>query len=184
MEERLFTNWSSIDSPRERVTQCVHSARSAEPNTTVIQTEQPTRDPEDNEVLSHILSDVMTTSCTHIQIDQVGARLVDRETNTSALELRPQREEIRFDIKHTQSKGIQVPTSHSDISSHDTDIVEGSLARPHIPDIMPQLDGPTSICVRRRPVQELFWRTATMPRGGHPDESDSDSHDNRSHNEW
>ena len=155
-EERLFTNWSSIDSPRERVTQCVQSARSAEPNTTVIQTEQPTRDPEDNEVLRHILSDMTTTSSTRIQLDQVGARLVDRETNISAVDLRPQREETRIDIKHTQSKGIQVPTSHSDISSHDTDIVEGSLARPCIPDIMPQLDGPTSIHVRRRPVQEFF----------------------------
>ena len=125
----------------------------------------------------------MTTSSTHIQLVQVGARLIDRETNTSALELRPQREEIRFDIKQTQSKGIQVPTSHSDISSCDTDIVEGSLARPHIQDIMPQLDGPTSIHARRRPVQEIFHRTATMPRGEHPDESDSDSHDNKIHDE-
>ena len=101
-----------------------------------------------------------TTSSTHIQLDQVGKRLVDRETNTSAVELRPQREEIRFDIKHTQSKSIQVPTSHSDISSHDTDIVEGSLARPCIPDIMPQLNGPTSIHVRRRPVQEFFLKNS------------------------
>ena len=90
---------------------------------------------------------------------------------------------MRIDIKHTQSKGIQVPTSHSDLSSHDTDIVESSLARPRIPDIMPQLDGPTSIHARRRPVQEFICRTATMPRGGYPDESDSDSHDNRSHDE-
>ena len=90
---------------------------------------------------------------------------------------------MRTDIKHTQSKGIQVPTSHSNISSHDTDIVESSLVRPCIPDIMPQLDGPTSICARRRPVQEFIQRTATMPRGGYPDESDSDSHDNRSHDE-
>ena len=30
MEERLFTNWSSVDSPRERVTQCIQSARSVE----------------------------------------------------------------------------------------------------------------------------------------------------------
>ena len=155
MEERLFTNWSSIDSPRERVTQHNQSARSVEPNSTVNQMEQPTIDPEDNEVLRHILSDVMTTPSTHIQLDQVGARLVNRETNTSAVELRPQREETRIDIKHTQSKGVQVPTSHSDISSHDTDIVEGSLARPHVPDIMPQLDGPTSIHVRR-PVHEFF----------------------------
>ena len=108
-------------------------------------------------MLRHILSDVMTTSSTHIQLDQVGARLVDRETNTSAVELRPQREETRIDVRHTQSIGVQVPTSHSDISSHETDIVEGFLARPHIPDMMPQLDGPTSIHVRRRPVQEFFF---------------------------
>ena len=159
-EERLFTNGSSIDSPRERVIQYVQSARSVEPNTTVIQTEQLSRDLEDNEVLRHILSDVTSTPSACVQLDQEGARLVDRETNTSAIELRPQREETRNDIKHTQSKGVQVPTSHSDISSHDTDIVEGSLARPRIPDTMPQLDGPTSIRVRRRPVQEFFLKNS------------------------
>ena len=129
----MLTNWSSIDSPRERVTQHIQSARSVEPNITVNQTEQPTIDPEDNEiplVLRHILSDVTTTSSTHIQLDQVGARLVDRETNMSAVDIRPQREETRMDIKHTQSKGIQVPTSHSELSSYDTDIVGSSLARP------------------------------------------------------
>ena len=41
-DERVFTNWSSIVSPRERVTQCSQSARSVESNITVIQTEQPT----------------------------------------------------------------------------------------------------------------------------------------------
>ena len=176
MEERLFTDWSSIDSPRERVTQCNQSARSVEPNITVSQTEQPTIDSEDNEVLRYVLSDVTTIPSTHQQISQVGTRLVDRETNMSAVEIRPQREETRTDIKHTHSKGVQVPTSYSDISSYDTDIVGSSLARPCIPDIMPQLDGPTSIHVRRRPVQEFIRTTATMPRGGHPDESDSDSH--------
>ena len=181
-EERLFTNWSSVDSPRERVNQCNQSARSVESNRTVNQTEQPTRDPEDNEVLRYILSDVMTTPSTQIPISQVGARFVDRETNTSEVEIRPPREEVRIDIDHTHSKGVQVPTSHSELSSHDTDIVVGSLARLHIPDVMPQLDGPTSIHARRRPVPE-FRRKATMPRGGYPDESDSDSHDNRSHDE-
>ena len=86
-EERLFTNWSSIDSPRERVTQCNQSARSVEPNITVNQTEQPTIDPDDNEVLRYILSDVMTISSTHQQSSQVGTRLVDRETNTSEVEI-------------------------------------------------------------------------------------------------
>ena len=114
----------------------------------------------------------------------MGTGFVDRETNTSAVELRPQREETRIDIKHTYSKGVQVSTSHSEFSSYDTDIVRSSLARPCIPDIMPQLDGPTSIRTRRRPVQEFIQRTATTPRGGHHDESDSDSHDNRSHDEW
>ena len=88
-EERLFTNWSSIDSPRERVNQHTQSARTVEPNTTVNQTKQPTRDPDDNEVLRHVLSDVTSTPSAHIQIDRIGARLVDRETNTSAIEIRP-----------------------------------------------------------------------------------------------
>ena len=118
------------------------------------------------------------------QLIQVGTRFVDRETNVSDVEVRPQREEMRTDIKHTHSRGVQVPTSHSDLSSHDIDIVGGSPARPHIPDIMPQLDGPTSVCARRRPIQEFIQRPATTPRGGYPDGSDGDSHDNRrSHDE-
>ena len=59
-EERLFTNWSSVDSPRERVNQHNQSARSVEPNKTVNQTEQPTIDPGDNEVLRYVLSDMTT----------------------------------------------------------------------------------------------------------------------------
>ena len=183
-EERLFTNWSSIDSPRERLTQCIPSARSVEPNIAAYQTEQPTIDSEDNEVLRHILSDVMTTPSAYVQLDQVGTRFVDRQTNTSEVELRPQREELRSDIKHTYCKGVQVPTSHSELSSHDTDIVGDSPTRPCVTDIKPQLDGPTSIHTRRRPVQEFICQTATMPREGHPDESESDCHDNRSHDEW
>ena len=158
-------------------------SRSVEPNMTVIQREQPTIDPEENEVLKYILSDVTTIPSTHQQLIQVGTRLVDRETNTSEVEIRPQREETRTDIKHTHSKGVQVPTSHSDLSSHDVDIVGDFPARPRITDIMPQLDRPASILARRRPIQEFIQRKATLPRGGYPDESDSDSHDNRSHGE-
>ena len=181
-EERLFTNWSSVDSLQERVNQCNQSAKSVESNRTVIQTEQPTIDPGDNEVLRYVPSDVTTTPSTRIQISQAGARFVDRETNTSEVEIRPPREEARIDIEHTHSKGVQLPTSYSELYSHDTDILESSLARPRIPDVMLQLDGPTSIHARRRPVLE-FRRKATMLRGGYPDESNSDSHDNRSHDE-
>ena len=112
--------WSSVDSPRERVNQHNQSARSVEPNRTVNQTEQPTIDPEDNEILRYVLSDMTTIPSTHPQISQVGARFVDRETNTSEVEIRPLREEMRIDIEHTHSKGVEVPTSHSDFSLHDT----------------------------------------------------------------
>ena len=103
----------------------------------------------------------------------MGARFIDRETNTSEVEIRPPREEVRIDIDHTHSRGVQVPSSHSELTSHDTNIVESPLARLHIPDIMLQLDGPVSVHARRRrPVPEVRRKT-TMPRGGYPDESDS-----------
>ena len=60
-EERLFTDWSSEDSPREMVSQHIQSARSVESRRTINQTEQSVRDPGDNEVLRYVLSDVTTT---------------------------------------------------------------------------------------------------------------------------
>ena len=45
---------------------------------------------------------------------------------------------------------------------------------------MPQLDGPTSVCVKRKQPVPVVRRT-TIPGEGYPDESDSDSHDNRFH---
>ena len=149
-EERLFTDWSSEDSPRERVNQQIQSARSVESRRTVNQTEQSVREPGDNEVLRYVLSDVTTTPSAQIQISQVGARFIDRETNTSEVEIRPPREEVRIDIDHTHSRGVQVPSSHSELSSPDNNIIESSIARLHIPDIMPQLDGPVSVHARRR----------------------------------
>ena len=178
-EDRLFTDWNSVDSPRERVPQCNQSARSVEPNNTptVNQTEQSVIDPAGNEAIGNILSDVMTIPSTHQQSGQVGTRFVDRETNTSEVEVRPQREEPRTDIMYSQD--VQRPTSHGGLSSLEIDNVGGSPIRPCVTDIMPQLDGPTSVHARRRSKQEFVRRTATIPRGGYPDESDSDSHDNR-----
>ena len=91
-----------------------------------------------------------TTPSSQIQISQVGARFIDRETNTSEVEIRPPREEVRIDIDHTHSRGVQVPSSHSELSSHDNNIIESSITRLHIPGIMPQLDGPVSVCARRQ----------------------------------
>ena len=45
-------------------------------------------------------------------------------------------------------------TSHSGLSSHKTDIIGGSPIRTHTTDIIPQLDHPTSVHMRRRSEQE------------------------------
>ena len=78
-----------------------------------------------------------------------------------------------------------MPTSLSGLSSYDTKITGCSHIRTHTMEIIPQLDGPTSVCSRRRisenarTEQELIQRSTVIPRGGHPDESDSNSHDDR-----
>ena len=96
------------------------------------------------------------------------------------MEIRLPREEVRTDIIHALSKGIQVPSSSSELSSHNMN-VDDSIARPHLPVIMLQLDGPASVCVRRRQPVPVFRRRTTIPGEGYPDEIDSDSHNNRSH---
>ena len=128
-EDRLFTDWSSIESPRERASQCNVSARSVEPNITQTdnQVDQPRLESIRNEALGNTLHDVMTVPSTHQQPSQVGTRLIDRETNTSKVELRSQREVTRINILSSHSRDVQMPTSHSGISSHETDINGGSL---------------------------------------------------------
>ena len=160
MEDRLFTDWSSIDSPRERVSQRNQSTRSVEPNIapTVNQIEQLTVDSAGNEIMGNTLSDLTTIPSTHQQLSQVGTRFVDRETNTSEVEVRPQREETRTYMMHSHSGDVQMPTSHGSLSSHETNIIGGSLIRPCVTDIMLQLDGPTSVHARRRPAQEFVLK--------------------------
>ena len=119
------------------------------------QTEQPVVDPAGNEAMGNTLSDVMTIPSTHQQLSQVGTRFVDRETNTSEVEVRPQREETRTDIMYSHSRDEHMPISHDSLSSHETDIIGGSPLRPCVTNIMPQLDGPTSVHARRRPEQEF-----------------------------
>ena len=118
------------------------------------QTEQPVVDPAGNEAMGNTLSDVMTIPSAHQQLSQVGTRFVDRETNTSAVEVRPQREEIRTDIMYNHSRDEQMSTFCDNLSSHETDIVGDSPLRRCVTNIMPQLDGPTSVHVRR-PEQEF-----------------------------
>ena len=120
-----------------------------------------------------------TTPSAQVQMAPISVRLIDRETNTSEVDIRSHGEEVRTDIIHASSKGIQVPSSSSEFSSHNIDMEE-PLRRPQLPSVMPQLDGPTSVHAKRKqPI--LMHRKETMLSGGrYPDESDSDSHDNRS----
>ena len=94
-EDRLFTDWSSIDSPRERMLQCNVSARDTELN--IIQTDQPGSEPARIEATGNTLSGVMTSPSACQQPSHVGTRLIDRETNTSEVEVTTQREETRID---------------------------------------------------------------------------------------
>ena len=127
-EDRLFTDWSSIDSPRERASQCNISARSVEPNITQTdnQVDQPRLESVRNEAMGNTLSDVTTVPSTHQQLRQVGIRLIDRETSTSEVELRSQREETRINTLSSHGRDVQMPTSRSGISSHETDLMGGS----------------------------------------------------------
>ena len=123
-EDKLFTDWSSIDSPREKAAQCNISARSVEPNITQTdnQADQPRLESTRNEAMRNTLSDVMTIPSTHQQLSQVGTRLIDRETHTSEIDLRTQREETRINILSSHDRDVQMPTSRSGISSHETDL--------------------------------------------------------------
>ena len=186
-EDRLFMDWSSIDSPRERTSQSTVSARNMELNInqTNNQTDQLRPELAGIEAMGNTLGDVMTFPSDCQQPSQMGARLIDRETNTSEVEVRTQREETRIDNLSSNNRDTQMPTSHSGLSSYDIEITGGSPIRTHTTDMIPQLDGPTSVHTRRRISenarieQETIQRTTVIPRGGYPDEIDSDSHDNR-----
>ena len=90
-----------------------------------------------------------TTPSVQVCTDQVGPRLVDRETNTSVVDIRPTEEEARADLIYVHSIGIQVPFASSDLSSSTMNERE-FMAEPHLPIRIPQLDGPTLVCVERK----------------------------------
>ena len=147
-EDRLFTDWSSIDSPRARTSQCNALAGNTEPNVnqTDNQTEQLRSEPARIKAMGNTLGDVMTFPSASQQPSQVGTRLIDRETNTSEVEVRTQIEETRTDNLSSNNRDTQVPTSHSGLSSYDTKMIGGSPIRTHTTDMIPQLDGP-HICL-------------------------------------
>ena len=89
-EDRLFMDWSSNGSPRERTSPRNASVWDVVPNVNQPdnQTVQPGSEPARIEVTGNTLSDVMTFPSTCRQLNQVGTRLMDRETNTCGIEER------------------------------------------------------------------------------------------------
>ena len=82
-----------------------------------------------------------------------------------------------MDIIQTHNQRIQVLSTGSGLSSHSMSMEE-SIVRSNMPNIMPQLDGPASICAQRKQPLPIARRT-TIPDDGYPDDRDSDFHNNR-----
>ena len=70
--------------------------------------------------------------------------------------MRTQREETGIDnlssseVIISNDRDTQMPTSCSGLSSYDTEITGGSPIRTHTVEMIPQLDGPTSVHAKRR----------------------------------
>ena len=112
-----------VDSPREGTSQCNVSARNTESNINQMdnQGDQPRSESARNEAMGNTLSDVMTFPSACQEPSQVGTRLMDKETNTSEVEIRMQREEIRIDNLSSNNRDTQMQTSHSGLSSWNTE---------------------------------------------------------------
>ena len=108
------------------------------------QTAQPGSEPARIEVTGNTLSDVMTFPGTCRQLNQVGTRLIDRETNMSDVEVRSQREEIRVDdssddeVIVPSNRNVQISVCRSTLSSYDTKLTGGSHMRTYNTEMKPQ----------------------------------------------
>ena len=89
-EDRLFTDWSSLDSPRARTSPENDAVREMEQdiNQPDNQTTQPGSEPVQIEAMGNALHDNVSSPSTHQQLDKVGVRLIDMGTNTSDIEVR------------------------------------------------------------------------------------------------
>ena len=178
-DERLFTDWSSIDSPRERTSQHENIVRNAQSNInqTGNQIEQPGSEPVRSEMRGNTLGDMVTFTSTHRQSSQEGARPNDREVMRSDIEVRNQREEPEMNnVSNNGVRNTQIPISSSGL--HEIEIIIGGFpVRTLTRDTIPQLDGPTSVHATGRALenvrneQEINQRSTIIPRGGYPNEA-------------
>ena len=73
-------------------------ARSIESRRTTSQMEQIEGESRNIEEVRHIPENVMTVPSTQERTNQVGARFMDCETNTTDVEIRLPRDEVRTDV--------------------------------------------------------------------------------------
>ena len=139
------------------------------------QVEQIERESSDTREVRHIPENVMTSSSTQEQMNQVGTRTDVHEPNTTIVEVRLTRDE---EIIHAHNQGVQVPSPNDGLSSHSTH-TEEPMERTIMPNIVPQLDGPASVYMQRRHPLPITRRT-TILGGGFPDDSNSDTRGYRS----
>ena len=120
-EDRLFTNWSSQDSPRVRTSPQNVLVQDAEQviNQPDNQTDQPGTESVQVEVTGNTLNDDVIT---HQQPNQVGTRLIDIGTDTSDVEVRSQRDGVRIIDSSIDEETLitnrneQIPVSHNNLS--------------------------------------------------------------------
>ena len=112
--------------------------------------------------MGNALHDSETSSSTHQQLDQVGARLIDVGVNTSGVEVRSQRDGA--EMVESDEDNVQISYSHVEVMS-----LTGTPEQVHLPHLnpstsryvpesqetIPQLDGPIAVPSRlRRRISE------------------------------
>ena len=208
-EDRLFTDWCSLDSPQARTSPRNISVRDIEqdgnqPNN---QTIQPGLEPAQIEVMGNALCDNVTSSSTHQQLDQVDASLIDVGINTSELEVRSQRdgaEVVELDDDNVQvscpyvevmpltdaSEQVHVPHINLLTSRYVPESLRDSCMSTHdtgTRETILQLDGPISVPSRlRRRLSEHARiepdsdpRTTASHSREYPGDDSDDSHNDR-----
>ena len=174
-KDRLFTDWSSLESPCARtLAQSVPVRETGQNiNKPDNQTTQPGSEPAQIGAMGNALHDDINVSSprTCRQPDELGMRMIDMGTNTSDIEVRPQRDGSRVmtlednvqascplvDVILPTGMNEQLPIPHINlsISGYDPESLRGSHIRTQDTGIQEnstilQLDEPVSIPIRDR----------------------------------
>ena len=168
------------------------------------QTTQPGSEPAQIEAIGDVPCDNMSSLSTCRQLDEVGVRQIEIETNISDREIRTQLDGIRninvdadtqtshllIDVTLPTDVSEQRSIQHAYQSVCDSESLRGSHTRSpdaSIHETMPQLDGPVSVWSRSgrrmpensRIEQESFQRITMSCRREYPGEGSDDAHSDR-----